>query len=176
MKKLLFLTLITGFLFAAFAASAQQKKAEDKSKRPSPPDTVQATLSNGTHVIVAYSQPSIKGRTIGKEIAPYGQVWRTGANEETTIEVSKAVKLEGKPLAAGKYSIWSVPGEKEWVIIINKNTTNWGTQHDEPSDLFKVTVPTQKAPAFTEKMKFSIDKSGKVSFVWGNDLVAFNLK
>lgn len=175
MKKLLFLTLITGFLFTAFAASAQ-KKAEDKSKRPSPPDTVQATLSSGNHVVIAYSQPSIKGRTIGKEIAPYGQVWRTGANEETTIELSKNATLEGKALPAGKYSIWSIPGEKQWVIIINKNTSNWGTQHDEASDLFRVTVPTQKAPAFTEKMKFTIEKSGKVFFAWGNDLVAFNLK
>lgn len=174
MKKLFVLTLITGFIFTAFSASAQIKG--DKSKRPSPPDTVKATTSNGVDIEVAYSQPSIKGRTIGNEIAPYGKVWRTGANEETTIQVSKDVKLEGKALPAGKYSIWSIPGEKEWVIIINKNTTNWGTKYDEPSDFFRVTVKTQKAPSFTEKMKFTIDKSGKVAFLWGDDMVAFRVK
>lgn len=178
MKKLFFLTLITGLLFTAFNVSAQQKRApEDKSKRPSPPDTVQATLSNGTHVTIAYSQPSVKGRTVGgAEIATYGKVWRTGANEETTIEFSKDVKLEGKALPAGKYSLWSVPGPKEWVIVINKKTTEWGTVYSDAFDVFRVTVPTQKASSFTEKLKFAIDKSGKVSFMWGDVMVAFNVK
>lgn len=177
MKKLFFLTLITGLLFTAFSVSAQQKAPEDKSKRPSPPDTVQATTAKGVKITIAYSQPSVKGRAIGgSEIATYGKVWRTGANEETTIELSKDVTLEGKALPAGKYSLWSVPGPKEWVIIINKKTTEWGTVYSDAFDVFRVTVPTQKSAAFTEKLKFSIDKSGKVSFSWGDVLVAFNVK
>lgn len=171
MKRLFFLTLITGFICSAIGASAQQKK-----ERPSPADTVKATTKQGVDITIAYSQPGIKGRTLGKEIATYGQLWRTGANEQTAITVSKDVKFEGNDLPAGKYSIWSIPGEKEWVIIINKNTTNWGTQHDEPSDLFKFTVKTQKAKKFAERFKFAIDKSGKVSFVWGDALVEFMVK
>ena len=172
MKKLFLLTLITGLMFTAFNVSAQTKKV-----RPSPPDTVKATTKSGIDISVAYSQPSIKGRTVGKEIAPYdGKVWRTGANEQTALIVSKDVKIEGHDLPAGKYSIWSIPGEKEWTIIINKNTTNWGTQYDEPSDVFRFTVPTDKSPKFVETMKFKVEKSGKVSFAWGDVMVAFTVK
>ncbi|MBC7866853.1 MAG: DUF2911 domain-containing protein, partial [Gloeobacteraceae cyanobacterium ES-bin-316] len=84
MKKLLVLTLFTVIL-ASGTVSAQQ----DKSKRQSPPAKAIDTLSNGTVVIIDYSQPSLKSRTIGKDIAPYGKVWRTGANEATTFEVNK---------------------------------------------------------------------------------------
>lgn len=169
MKKLFFLTLIIA-LFGVVTVKAQGKT------RPSPADTVKGTTSKGTDITIAYSQPSVKGRTIGKEIAPWGQIWRTGANEETALIVSKDVKVEGNALPEGKYSIWTIPGEKEWTIIINSNTKNWGTQHDASADLFKFTVKTQKAPAFTEKFKFAVDKSGKVSFMWGDYLVAFNVK
>jgi hypothetical protein len=170
MKKLFFLTLITGLMFTAIGASAQIKQ------KPSPADTVKGTIKGGVDVTIAYSQPGIKGRTLGKEIATYGKLWRTGANEQTAITFSKDVKIEGNELPAGKYSIWSIPGETEWVIIINKNTTNWGTDHDEASDLFKFTVKTQKAKKFAERFKFSIEKSGKISFVWGDALVSFNVK
>jgi hypothetical protein len=170
MKKLILLTLITGFIFTAFSASAQKKE------KPSPPDTVKNTTSKGVAISIAYSQPGIKGRTLGKEIATYGKEWRTGANEQTAITFSKDVKVEGHDLPAGKYSIWSIPGEKEWVIIINKNTTNWGTDHDVPADVFQFTVKTQKSPAFAERLKFKIEKSGKVSFVWGDAMVAFEVK
>src|SRR5687768_761079 len=95
----------------------------DKSKRPSPPAVEKETLSGGATVTIDYSQPSVKGRAIGKDIAPYGKVWRTGANEPTTIEISNDVKVEGQTLPAGKYSLWTIPGESEWVVIFNKKTT-----------------------------------------------------
>ena len=101
--------MITG-LFSAFTACAQ---------RPSPPAKVSETTSAGVKITVDYSQPAVKGRTIGKEIAPFGQVWSTGANEATWMEVSKDVKVEGKALKAGKYGIWTIPGEKEWTIRDN---------------------------------------------------------
>jgi len=171
MKKLLLVVLIITGVFTAFNASAQKK-----GPRPSPPDTVKAVTKAGT-IEVDYSQPGVKGRTVGKEIAPFGdKVWRTGANEETTISFSKDVKIEGKELPAGKYSLWTIPGEKEWVIIINKRTTDWGTDYKPDNDVFRVTVKTQKAPEFTEKLKFTIEKSGKVSFAWGDYMVAFNVK
>jgi len=173
MKKLLLFTLIIAGMFTAFNASAQKPKAP----RPSPPDTVRATTKNGVAIEVAYCQPGVKGRTVGGDtIATFGKVWRTGANEETTISFSKDVMVEGKALPAGKYSLWSVPGKTEWVIIINKRTTDWGTDYKTDNDVFRVTVKTQKAPAFTERLKFTIDKSGKVSFAWGNYMVAFNVK
>lgn len=172
MKKLLKLSLIAGFMITAFSASAQTPK-----KAPlSPPDTVKATTKKGVAIEVAYSQPSVKGRTIGTDIAPYGKVWRTGANNATTITLSKDVKIEGKALAAGKYALYTIPGENEWVIIFNKGVKNWGTVYKEDEDVLRVTVKTDKAPAFVEQMKFMVDPAGKVSFAWGDKLVAFSVK
>lgn len=176
MKKLFIFALFTLGMFVTLTASAQKRGTAKIDGRPSPADTVKATTKSGI-IEVDYCQPGVKGRTVGKDIAPFnGQPWRTGANDETTISFSKDVKVEGKDLPAGKYSLWTIPGEKEWVIIINKRTTDWGTNYKPDNDVFRVTVKTQKAPEFTERLKFSIDKSGKVSFVWGDYLVAFNIK
>src|SRR6476620_9133225 len=101
---------LIGGIFLLFA-TMQSFAQTDKSKRPSPPDKVSETLKSGVVVSVDYSQPSVKGRTIGKEIAPYGKVWRTGANEATVFEVSKDVTINGKTLPAGKYGLYSIPGE-----------------------------------------------------------------
>src|SRR5688500_14138747 len=113
MKKIFSFTLLLGAL--AVSCSAQ----DDKSKRPSPPATLTTTM-NGTGVIINYSQPSVKGRALGKDIAPYGKVWRTGANEATTFEINRDVKIEGKDLKAGKYALFTIPNENEWTIIFNK--------------------------------------------------------
>ena len=171
MKKIIVLTWVA-ILFTAFGVSAQQ----DKSKRASPPAVVKETLSSGAVVTIDYSQPSVKGRTIGKEIAPFGKVWRTGANEATIFEVSKAVKINGKDLAAGKYALHSIPGEKEWTLIFNKKWQKSGTEYSDAEDALKVVVKPGKAASFTEKMTFTVDKSGKVALIWGDVLVPFTVK
>ena len=171
MKQILVLACFLA-LFTTNTVSAQQ----DKSKRASPPAVVTETLSSGATLTIDYSQPSVKGRTIGKEIAPYGQVWRTGANEATVFEVSKDVKVEGKALAAGKYSLYSIPGEKEWTIIINKTWKQSGTQYSEAEDAIRFKVKPGKANAFTEKMTFTVAKTGKVVLAWGDVLIVFNVK
>ena len=173
MKQLFKLFAVTGLILTAFTASAQQPA---KKAPASPADTVKATIKGGAAIEVAYSQPAVKGRTIGNDIAPYGKVWRTGANNATTITLSKDVKVEGKALAAGKYAIYTIPGEKEWVIIFNKGVKNWGTVYKEDEDVLRVTVKTEKAPAFVEQFKFMIDAAGKVSFAWGDKLAAFSVK
>lgn len=171
MRKVLVLALFVS-LFTTVTASAQQ----DKSKRPSPPAVVKETISSGATVSVDYSQPSVKDRKIGVEIAPFGKVWRMGANEATVFEVSKAVKVEGKVLAAGKYGLYSIPGEKEWTIIFNKTWQQWGTQYTEADDALRVSVKPGKAPSFTEKLTYTIDKSGKVTLLWADTAVAFSVK
>ena len=171
MKKLFVLTLIAG-LFTAVTVSAQQ----DKSKRASPPAIAKGTIKSGATITIDYSQPSLKGRAIGTELAPYGKVWRTGANEATSFEVDKDVKVEGKALAAGKYGLYSIPGEKEWTLIFNKKWNQPGTTYDEAEDAVRVMVKPGKAATATEKMTFSVDKSGKVSLLWGNHVVPFNVK
>src|ERR1700759_1739058 len=110
MKKFLSLALFSGMLLMGVNnVHAQNDKApEDKSKRPSPPASVSETTSKGVDIKIDYSQPSVKGREIGKDVEPMkGKVWRTGANEATVFEISKDVQINGKSLPAGKYGLFS---------------------------------------------------------------------
>lgn len=170
MKKILIVALIAG-VFNSLNACAQQ----DKSKRESPPAKVSETISSGATISIDYSQPSVKGRTIGKEIAPYGEVWRTGANEATVFEANKSVKINGESLPAGKYSFYTIPGTDKWTIIFNKTWKQWGTVYKEDEDVLRVDVKPMKAAA-TEKMTFDIAKNGKVSLMWGETKVDFTVK
>lgn len=166
MKKAIVLLMITG-LFSAFTACAQ---------RPSPPAKVSETTTSGVKITIDYSQPAVKGRTIGKDIAPFGKVWRTGANEATWMEVSKDVKVEGKALKAGRYGIWTIPGEKEWTIIFNSKSNISGTEYSEADDVMRVAVKPGKSASFSERMTFKIAKTGVVSLIWGDHQVNFNVK
>ncbi len=162
-------------LFSVLTTCGQQ----DKSKRPSPPASVKETLKNGTTVSIDYGQPSLKGRTIGKDVEPMnGQVWRAGANEATVFEVNKDVKVEGQTLPAGKYALYMLPEEKEWTIIFNKKWDQWGTKYNEnkDQDLLHVKVKPGKAAASTEKLTYLIDKGGKVTLLWGDVKVDFRIE
>jgi hypothetical protein len=169
MKKLL---LFSAMAFTTVMANAQ----DDKSKLPSPPAKVSETINGGTTVTIDYSQPGVKGRTIGKDIAPYGKVWRTGANAATVFEISKDVKVEGQNLPAGKYSLYSIPGENEWVLIFNKSWNQPGTRYNQEQDALRVTVKPGKSKDFSERMTFVIHKRGAVSLLWGNEKVDFSVK
>jgi len=170
MKKILLLTLIVGFI-TNLNVSAQQ----DKSKRVSPPAIVSQTLGSGAEISIDYSRPSIKGRSMDV-LAPAGKVWRTGANEATVFETSKDVKIEGQKLPAGKYSIYSIPGEKEWTLIFNKTWKQWGTVYKESEDALRINVKPGKSKQFAEMMTFEIAKNGKVSLMWGDTQIDFKVQ
>src|SRR5690606_24958773 len=158
MKSVLLLAVsLTTMLFAC--------GQDDKSKRPSPPVQAKETLASGAVVTIDYGQPSVKGRTIGKDLEPMpGKVWRTGANEATTFDVSKSVKVEGKDLPAGKYSLFTIAGDGEWTIIFNKNANQWGAySYKESEDALRVKVKPSKAAQFAEKLTFNVDKNGTVT-------------
>lgn len=171
MKSLLLLFATTLLLTAANAQ-------DDKSKRPSPPAVATQTLEDGTVVTINYSQPSVKGRTIGKDLEPMeGKVWRTGANEATTFEVSKDVDVNDKHLPAGKYSLFTIDNGKDWTIIFNKTWNQWGAyEYKESEDALRVTTNAGKAKEFAEKMTFNISKDGKVVLLWGDKKVDFKVK
>ena len=170
MKKLFLLTLVTG-LFLSLGASAQQ----DKSKRPSPPAKVSKTLASGAEISVDYSQPSLKGRALSV-LAPVGKVWRTGANEATVFETSKDVKIEGKTLAAGKYGLYTIPGDDEWTIIFNKTWKQWGTVYKDSEDALRVNVKAGKSSENTEVFTFNIADNGNVSLMWADTKVVFKVR
>ncbi len=162
------------FAIAVFSLSALTSCAQDKSKRPSPPAKAIVTTSKGVTLSIDYSQPSIKGRTIGKDIATYGEVWRTGANEATVFETSKDVTIGGKKLPAGKYGFYTIPGESEWTVIFNKKSNLWGSNgYSEADDALRISTKPGKSKSFIEKMTFAISEAGKVSLMWGDLQVDF---
>ena len=170
MKQVLFSTV----LFLSLVACGQ----EDKSKRPSPPALAKETTSSGVTITIDYSQPSVKGRTIGTNLEPMpGKVWRTGANEATIFQVNKNVKVEGQALPAGKYGLFTIMNGDEWTIIFNKTWDQVGAfNYREADDVLRIKVKGGKANPFAEKMKFTISKAGKVTLVWGDKQVDFNVK
>jgi len=173
MKYLFPVSLMCLFLFSTLSSCAQQ----DKSKRPSPPALVTQKVGEVT-VSIDYSQPSVKGRTIGKDLEPKaGEVWRTGANEATVFEVDKDVMIEGKALPKGKYGLFTIANGDDWTIIFNKTWKQWGAfKYTEADDQLRVNVKAGKAKAFAETMTFTIDASGKVSLLWGDTKVDFTVK
>src|SRR5690606_28734258 len=149
---------------------------QDKSKRASPPDSITVTTNDGVTIAIHYSRPSLKGREIGVEIAPFGKVWRTGANEATTFEVDKDVLVQGQPLAAGKYSLYSIPGEQQVTLIFNKVWDQWGTRYDQEQDALRV-IATPNETGGNSIVQFTIsgNKNGTVTLLWGIFAVPFTV-
>ena len=148
-------------------------QAQDK-KPPSPPATAEGT-SGSVKIKIDYSQPSAKGRKIMGGLVPYGEVWRTGANTTTSIELSGPVKVEGKDLAAGKYALFTIPGENEWTIIFNK-TIKWGAfSYKQSEDVLRVTVKPTKTDKFVETFVIGVGKD-EVTMEWENTRVSFKVK
>ncbi|HEV8266774.1 MAG TPA: DUF2911 domain-containing protein [Thermoanaerobaculia bacterium] len=128
--------------------------ADLKTPRPSPNGSVMQTIGV-TDVTVTYSRPSVKGRVIWGELVPFDAVWRTGANEATRITFSDDVMVAGKKLAAGTYSLHTLPGKAEWTVIFNSVADQWGSySYDEKKDVLRVSLKPEAAP-MTELMTFS---------------------
>lgn len=148
----------------------------DKTKRPSPPDSVKVTTSDGVTIHVNYSRPSLKGRQIGVDIVKVGEIWRTGANEATTVAFDKDVLIEGKKLPQGKYSLYTIPGEQETIVIFNKTWNQWGTKYDQAQDALRVNVANATSTTPQEQFKIDVDKSGKIGLTWGDHLLPVQVK
>ncbi len=171
-------TIFSLLVAASLLTITSSCTAQDKSKRPSPPATVTQTLPSSAVITINYSQPSVKGRTIGKDLEPMpGKVWRTGANEATTFETSKAIKVNGHPLPAGKYALFTLSGEKEWTVIFNKTFDQWGAfNYKESEDALRVQAMAKADAPFSEQLRFTIDKNGMVNLLWGSHKVEFKLE
>jgi hypothetical protein len=171
-KKIL--TVLTAF---SLVVGGGLLKAQNPSQRPSPAATATGSIGK-TDVTINYSQPGVKERKIWGELVPYGKVWRTGANEATTFEVSTDVMIEGKSLAAGKYALFTIPTENEWTFIFNgvANQSGMDYEKNKAKDALQVKVKPGKAPEFTERMTFSVDAKGMVNLTWENLQVGFTVK
>ncbi len=126
---------------------------------------------------IEYSRPGVKGRTIFGDLVPFGEVWRTGANAPTTISFSDPVKLEGKDVPAGKYSLYTIPGEQEWTIIINKKASG-GRDEKEDQATFKVkpTALTTSIETFTINVTDIRTSTANVELAWDKTSVKFRME
>jgi hypothetical protein len=109
---------------------------------------------------VIYSRPQKNGRLIFGELVEYGKVWRLGANEATEIEFFRSVKIGDKKVEKGRYTLYAIPTEENWTIILNKDNDTWGAfKYDEQKDVLRITVPVQKLNEGVEAMAMTFEKS-----------------
>jgi Protein of unknown function (DUF2911) len=148
--------MLIGFSICVIS-SAQQ----DKSKRPSPPAEAQCKFPDGKTIAVNYSSPRMKNRKIFGDLVPYGEVWRTGANEATSFVTNANLTVEGKDVPPGSYTIFTVPAQDKWTLIINKHTGEWGIPYKyESEELARVNMQVSSTPAPVENFTIRFDQSG----------------
>lgn len=172
LNRRLLVLLVLSFTILVFAQNF-------KTPRPSPDATVSQTVGI-TKITIDYSSPGVKGRTIWGDLVPYWKIWRTGANEVTSITFSTPVSINGNKLDAGTYGIHTIPGEKEWTIIFSKDTKiDDPMDYDSTKDVLRINVKSFENP-FTERMLFTItdmtDNSAKVNLIWGKLKVPFDIE
>ncbi|MFY7788015.1 MAG: DUF2911 domain-containing protein [Thermoflexibacteraceae bacterium] len=163
-KIFLWSIILIGLLSMPLWVFAQETTKDSKVVLPysSPYSTAQQIIGL-TAIKIEYYRPSVRGRNIWGEIVPYDKVWRTGANQATTIEFSDDVLLNDKQIKAGKYALYTIPSKKEWTILLNKNADSWGTESYREEDnvvAFKVKPLKDK---FEETFKIEIANIEKVT-------------
>jgi len=139
------------FTFTVFAACQG---------KPSPPASAACDLGGGKTIKTDYSSPRLRGRKMIGEHEPYGQVWRTGANEATTFVTGSDIVVGGKPVPAGSYTIFTIPNPDKWTLIINKKTGEWGIPYKYESDeLTRVDMKVSTLPSSVENFTIAYDKT-----------------
>jgi Protein of unknown function (DUF2911) len=148
------LSLILTLVILSFAVKAQKQ-------RQSPHDTVTAVV-NGANLKVTFGSPAVKGRTIWGDLVPYDKAWRGGADEATLFTTDKEIKINGKKLAAGTYSLFVIPAKDKWTYIFNSQTGQWGIKmggvanYDEAKNVLTVTADAKAVP-MQEHLKYVFD-------------------
>ena len=154
-----FVVLAVGCLTLGFMATLGSAQA-DKAARPSPAAKASCVLADGKTITVDYSSPRAKGRKIYGGLVPYGETWRTGANEATTFVTTADVMVGGTHVPAGSYTIFTIPNKDKWTLIISKKTGEWGTDYPGPgNDLARIEMKASALPAAAENFTIAFDKS-----------------
>ena len=132
---------------------------------------------DGVTIKITYHSPRVRDRIIWGALVPYDQVWRTGANEATTIEVSDKVKIGKNKMPKGKYALFTIPRKGDtWTVIINKVADQWGAfDYDEKQDLFRFEVPVSRNIDPVEELTFDIKDDGTVVFAWEYKTFSFKI-
>ena len=161
MKKIMLMSLVVLTAFS-FCSDAQTPRSPRVS-------------AEGKDVKVSYGQPSKRDREIFGGLVPYGQVWRTGANKATEITFAKDVKVAGKDLKAGTYTLFTIPAEKEWTIILNSQLDQPGAfdyEKNKSKDVLHVKVPAKKIDNSVEALTYRFDGNNNLVIEWDKTQVA----
>jgi hypothetical protein len=159
-SKTLCATLVVAILVATFSLPAFAERGDD-SGRASKNGKTEGVI-DGVSVTLEYGRPNVKEREIWGALVPFGSVWRTGADEATTITFAADVTIQGEPLAAGTYGLFTIPGESEWTVIFNKVANQWGAfSYNSEQDALRVSAKPAAAE-HVESMEFAIDGSNVV--------------
>ncbi len=170
MKKALALLIVFQLIFLSLVAQTLppvDKSPMDMSYYPSnyPVLKIQDKPTEPLAARVVYSRPQKAGRTIYGGLVKYGEVWRLGANEATEIEFFKPVKIDGKKVAKGRYTLYAIVYETTWTFILNKDTDTWGAfKYDAKKDILRVTVPVEKTTEPIESLAMSFEKTSPTAF------------
>ena len=171
----LLLGVVLMFVLGEDYMKAQTKKAS--------PETTINYQKDELNLSVYYNRPSKKDRVIFGELVPFGEVWRTGANEPTTFSTSQDLMINGQPLPAGKYTLWTIPNQKDWTVIFNKMEYDWGVtfknfkivaSHDPSGDVLKAKVPVNKTAQVVEQFTIAFEEKPSLQMVlsWDQTKVA----
>lgn len=153
---------------------------QDKKPPLSPAAQATLTFADGHTVTIKYSQPSMRNRKIFGGLVPYDQVWRTGANAATSMTTDVDLDIGGTTVPKGDYTLYSLPGQSSWKLIINKQTGQWGTEYSQGQDLARVNMKVSQRPAGLELFTISLDKTGGDAGVlkleWENTIASVDVK
>jgi len=146
-----------GLLVATVPGVAQ----EDRSQRPSPPAKAECSFADGKTITVDYSSPRMRGRRIFGGLVPYGEVWRAGANEATTFVTNSNLVVGGKDVPAGSYTLFALPEQNRWTLIVHKKTGVWGIPYPGAADeLTRAPMTLSRLPQALENFTIAFDRAG----------------
>lgn len=171
-SRLISLAVMIAIITAGTIAQGQQPA--------SPPGTASVTFGDGKTVTIDYSRPSMRGRQIFGGLVAYGEPWRTGANSATSLKTNVDLTIGGAAVPAGSYTLFTIPNENSWKLIINKQTGQWGTAYDPKQDLARVDMKVTQLPAAMEVFTIAVDRTGADSATlklqWETTLASVDLK
>jgi hypothetical protein len=176
--------ILCTFLLVIFAAACSTASTMEKSPasapvssattappaQASPPGTAELDLG-GKKISIRYNRPSMRGRKIMGDLVPYGRIWRTGANQATSLTTDADLMIGNVAVPKGSYTLYTLPSASEWKLIINKQTGQWGTNYDEKMDLGRVEMKVEKTAAPVEQFTISLvkaDQGGVLKLEWEN--------
>jgi hypothetical protein len=176
-KSLGYFTLIMLFFGIISTLNAQNFTDLDKS----PMDAViLRNEDNSPLARLIYSRPFKRNRTIFGELVPYGEVWRTGANETTEIRFYEHCLINGKPVRKGTYGLFSIPNEEEWILILNEEHQGWGAyNYNADADVFRFNLPAQQTATVVEQFSISTrpaDNGGYILMGWDDTFLRFKIE